>query len=1079
MKRIQAIMEQMKIPMLQYSRTSEIAAALARLSPEELASVVEARLRGESAGLPATEREEDPGAILQYAFEQGDAAFKEKFKHALAQVLERNLRSFALTGSPELNGRRSLFEGVFFLIGQTGDREALPTVRRFLPVVEFLDTSLVQRLLGCIAALAGPEDTALVPWLLEKATATEYSRIALRGLYRIHRPTAAAALPTVARSLLGRGQDAPLLLARTLALLLPSLSQPEQMEFFNQVGSTLRLVDSAELTQSLLEALEQTPGVTPQALRAAQLWKFRRIPAVPALISEGASQEPGSEEGDRLDKKARRSAVQKKEIADRYVIRMERLLDRLRHEKLRPEPTLRQIDQQIAYLEAWQGQRPEDAKHYAQTLTRLGKCLLDCGLTERAKSCLQKAREAAPEDPYPVSLQILIHAREGNLAKAEETFWHAVATSSTDAATYNAMLDAYGKSGNLAKAEEVFGEAKELGLVNEVSCSALLDAYGKAGNLAKAEEVYAEAKEAQLLSEATYNALLDAYAKAGNLVKAEEVFAEAKEAGLLDEVTYGALLDAYGKAGNLARAKEVFAEAKEAGLLSEEIYGALLDAYGKAGNLPKAEEVFAEAKEAGLLSEVTYGALLDAYGKAGNLAKAEEVFAEAKEAGLLSGATYNALLDANGKAGNLPKAEAVFGGAKEAGALDEVTYGALLDAYGKAGNLAKAEEVFAEAKEAGLLSAPTYNALLDAYGKAGNLAKAEEVFAEAKEAGLLSGPTYNALLDAYGKAGNLAKAEAVFAGAKGAGALDEVTYSALLGAYARARRIDKLLAAFDQVMKSGITFSTYGTKVIAATMLKGMRTGGRQVEVFELLPQSFLDEEVLLFCAKIHPRPAEALTRLEGMGEQSIAAQLVCRYRLATKHPLAPYSAFQEVRKEMEERLESPGNLSGFAQVHLADTLSRCWSRVDNWQATYEAWERIPTATLPRGPRITFLAGHGRDSVVWGLHSHKDPAAIHALVSGGTREALQALSLEQGSDLRLPDASIAYGDVVAAMRQVRLGIEVLPEAERREVLELLRSSSAAWDWHAALESLPEVGPDEFNEVREGRQAAIELLQMTV
>ena len=1011
MKRIQAIMEQMKIPMLQYSRTSEIAAALARLSPEELASVVEARLRGESAGLPATEREEDPGAILQYAFEQGDAAFKEKFKHALAQVLERNLRSFALTGSPELNGRRSLFEGVFFLIGQTGDREALPTVRRFLPVVEFLDTSLVQRLLGCIAALAGPEDTALVPWLLEKATATEYSRIALRGLYRIHRPTAAAALPTVARSLLGRGQDAPLLLARTLALLLPSLSQPEQMEFFNQVGSTLRLVDSAELTQSLLEALEQTPGVTPQALRAAQLWKFRRIPAVPALISEGASQEPGSEEGDRLDKKARRSAVQKKEIADRYVIRMERLLDRLRHEKLRPEPTLRQIDQQIAYLEAWQGQRPEDAKHYAQTLTRLGKCLLDCGLTERAKSCLQKAREAAPEDPYPVSLQILIHAREGNLAKAEETFWHAVATSSTDAATYNAMLDAYGKSGNLAKAEEVFGEAKELGLVNEVSCSALLDAYGKAGNLAKAEEVYAEAKEAQLLSEATYNALLDAYAKAGNLVKAEEVFAEAKEAGLL--------------------------------------------------------------------SEVTYGALLDAYGKAGNLAKAEEVFAEAKEARLLSGATYNALLDANGKAGNLPKAEAVFGGAKEAGALDEVTYGALLDAYGKAGNLAKAEEVFAEAKEAGLLSAPTYNALLDAYGKAGNLAKAEEVFAEAKEAGLLSGPTYNALLDAYGKAGNLAKAEAVFAGAKGAGALDEVTYSALLGAYARARRIDKLLAAFDQVMKSGITFSTYGTKVIAATMLKGMRTGGRQVEVFELLPQSFLDEEVLLFCAKIHPRPAEALTRLEGMGEQSIAAQLVCRYRLATKHPLAPYSAFQEVRKEMEERLESPGNLSGFAQVHLADTLSRCWSRVDNWQATYEAWERIPTATLPRGPRITFLAGHGRDSVVWGLHSHKDPAAIHALVSGGTREALQALSLEQGSDLRLPDASIAYGDVVAAMRQVRLGIEVLPEAERREVLELLRSSSAAWDWHAALESLPEVGPDEFNEVREGRQAAIELLQMTV
>jgi hypothetical protein len=214
-------MERMKMPRLDYSRTSEIPAALGKLSPEELASVLEARLRGESAGLPAPDRDEDPGAILQYAFEQGDAAFKEKFKLVLAQILERNLRTLAFADSPELNGRRRLLEGVFFLIGQTGDREALPAVRRFLPVVESLGTSLVQRLLGCIAALAGPEDNALIPWLLEKATSSEYSRIALRGLYRIHRPTAAAALPTVARSLLGRPEEASLLLARALALLLP------------------------------------------------------------------------------------------------------------------------------------------------------------------------------------------------------------------------------------------------------------------------------------------------------------------------------------------------------------------------------------------------------------------------------------------------------------------------------------------------------------------------------------------------------------------------------------------------------------------------------------------------------------------------------------------------------------------------------------------------------------------------------------------------------------------------------------------------------------------------------------------
>jgi pentatricopeptide repeat protein len=483
--------------------------------------------------------------------------------------------------------------------------------------------------------------------------------------------------------------------------------------------------------------------------------------------------------------------------------------------------------------------------------------------------------------------------------------------------------------------------------------------------------------------------------------------------------------------------------------------------------------------EAGLVSQVTYNELLDAYGKAGNLAKAEAVFAEAKELGLADEFSYSALLDAYGKAGSLPKAEAVFAEAKEAGLLNDVTYTALLDAYRKAGNLAKAEEVFAEAKAAGLLSEVTYGALLDAYGKAGSLAKADELFAEAKAAGLLSGPTYNALLDAYGKAGNLPKAEAVFAEAEEAGLLNQVTYSALMDAYARTRRIDKLLAAFHQAMASGIAFSANGKGVVATTLLKGMRTGDRQDEIFQVLPPDFLGEEVFMFYAKTHRDPGEALRRLERMGEQGAAAQIVSRYRLATKRAPTSSWAFQEVRKEAEERLESLAKLSGFAQVHLADTLSRCWSRVENWQASYETWERVATAMLGRGPRTTFLAGHGRDSVVWGLHSRKDPATVHALVSGGTREVLQGLSLEQSSDLRLPDASIPYGDIVAAMRQVRLGIEVLPAAERSDVLELLRSCSAGWDWRAALENLPEVGPDEFNEVRAGRQAAIELLQMAV
>ena len=965
------------MPRLDYSRTSEIPAALGKLSSEELGSVLEARLRGESAGLPAPDRDEDPGAILRYAFDQGDAAFKERFKQVLAQVLGRNLRALALADSPALNGRRRLLEGVFFLIGQTGDREALPAVRRFLPVAEFLDTSLVQRLLGCIAALAGPEDDALIPWLLEKATASEYSRIALRGLYRIHRPTAAAALPAVAKSLLGGQQEASLLLARTLALLLPSLPDTEQVEFIKQVGASLRQMDSPAPSELLIGALDQTPGISPRAMRLAQFWTLRPVENLPPVVREDPSVGPPFPE-DRVRKKAAREAERKLHAALAHIAAMEKLLKKLKVRRSDRPSVLRKIEQQITFVEKSQGKEPEDASYYAQTLTQLGTRLIGAGLFEQARLCLAKARDAAPWDPYPVTLEILIKAREGKLAEAEE------------------------------------------------------------------------------------------------------VFAEAKDAGVpLDEAIYGALLDAYGKAGNLPEAEALFAEAKKAGLLNEVTYGALLDAYGKAGNLAKTEEVFAEAKEAGLVNEVTYGALLDAYGKAGNLAKAEEVLAEAKEAGLVSEAASNALLYAYGKAGNLPEAEALFAEAKEAGLLNEVTYSALLDAYGKAGNLPKAEAVFAEAKAARLLSEATYTAMLDAYGKVGNPAKSEEVFAEAKELGLLDQVTYSALLDAYGKAGNLPKAEAVFSEAKEAGLLDEVTHTALLDAYARAARIDDLLAAFDLTMTSGIKFSDYGKKVVATTLLKGLRTSSRRDDIFQLLPSDFLGEEIFLFYAKINPDPARALRRLEGFGEQSLAAQIVCRYREATKTSPPRYRAFQEIRKEAEESLEAHSNLSGFSQVHLAETLSRCWSGLENWQGTVEAWKRIAKDTLTRGPRMTFLAGHGRDSVVWGLHSHEDLAAIHALVSVGTREVLQAVSLERGSDLRLPDASIAYSEVVAAMSQVRSGIGLLPPAEKKEVLELLRSSSAGLDWHAALEDFPEVGPDEFNEVRAGRQAAIELLQMAV
>ncbi|MGB7591080.1 MAG: hypothetical protein WBO19_07560 [Terriglobia bacterium] len=395
--------------------------------------------------------------------------------------------------------------------------------------------------------------------------------------------------------------------------------------------------------------------------------------------------------------KGRHFKGQKKEISLAHVERVGKLLERIRKERANPEPLLSRIDKEIEYLAEFHAQEAEDLPYYAQTLTQLALKFSKDSLCDYALRCIVRATQAAPQDPYPISLAISIYSRQNDLPSAEG----------------------------------LFVQAREAGLLNEAVYNALLDAHGKAGNLAKAEEVFAEAEAAGLADGVTYNALLDAYRTAGNLVKGEELFAQAQAAGLANGATYGVLLDAYGKAGNLAKAEEVFAQAQAMGLANEVTCNALLDAYGKAGKLAKAEEVFAQAQAMGLADQVTYNALLDAYGKAGNLAKAEEVFAQAQAMGLANEVTYNALLDACGKAGNLAKAEEVFAQAEARGLVNEVTYNALLDAYGKAGNLAKAEEVFAQAQAAGLANEVRYGAPVDAYARSRESARLLSTFDEA------------------------------------------------------------------------------------------------------------------------------------------------------------------------------------------------------------------------------------------------------------------------------------------------------------------------------------------------------------
>ena len=782
---------------LQYSRVSEIPDALGKLSQSDLSSLLEARLSGKPAGLPVPQRDEDPADIILYAFHNADGDAREKLKQSLADVLDRQFRFLAVADRSASNGQAALLERTLSLIGVTGTRQALPTIRRALPFLEASSPAVSSRLVGCIASLAGTDDKALVPWLVEKTEHAAECRMALRALFRIHRPTAAAALPTVVRTLQSSNLDVIPLLTRVLALMLPSLSEEEQLQFLKQVESSLRLIDSRDVAERLQQTLDQVPGLTAQAQRLAKRWNLVPISSLPQV--RGARDRS---ERHMFAAKPRRSlhGGMRKDIAVAHVERVDKLLQKLRGEK-KSEFVIRAIERELSFLGEFQGQAGEDRRYYAQTLTQLAVRLMDNGLVEQAKVCVSRAREAAPDDPYPINVEIRLAALEGDVEKAQE----------------------------------VFDQALRVGLSNEVT------------------------------------------------------------------------------------------------------YASLLDAYGKAGNVEKAQEVFDDALRAGLSNEITYNSLLDAYGKAGNVQRAQQLFHKAQHLGLVNATTYATMLDA----------------------------------------------------------------------------------------------------------------------------------------YARDRQIQKLLDLFMEAAGSSLTFSHCDRVVLASILLKGLHAEGREDEIFDIAPSEFLDEQVLMCYSRLHREPRKALSRIEGLDVEATVARYVCRYRVARGQ--VESSELRQLTGDVNRAVVQSRNLSYFAEVALTGIESGCHRILRSWQQMYTVWDRIQKETLPRGPRINFLAGHGRDAITWALQNSKPANVVEPALLEGAGEVIRAFALQQTSEQKSPDILAAYGDVLIAFKEVPLALERLAPVKRRGVLAALQSRRAVGNEYA--EDAFQVPPDEVDEIRQGRAALDQLLQM--
>ncbi|MGB7591079.1 MAG: hypothetical protein WCD04_10530 [Terriglobia bacterium] len=244
-----------------------------------------------------------------------------------------------------------------------------------------------------------------------------------------------------------------------------------------------------------------------------------------------------------------------------------------------------------------------------------------------------------------------------------------------------------------------------------------------------------------------------------------------------------------------------------------------------------------------------------------------------------------------------------------------------------------------------------------------------------------------------------------------------------------------------------------------------------------MIPTDFLSQELLLFYARLHHRPVVALRNLQSFADISSPAQLVCRYRLASSGYTGGNGGVQRIKSEILAMVERPADVSVFSRVALTDTLARCHHLEGDWGGMYGAWEHVSDTTLDSTSRVAYYAGHGRDSVTWGLHNGKTVEEDLRLVLQGSNELLTALSLARASGTMSPGRAAIYGDVVAGMTQVRRGLDFLPRSKRSSILASLRSRTSINVWQQPLRSVTVIPPDVIQDAVSGQRAVIDMLQM--
>jgi len=392
-------------------------------------------------------------------------------------------------------------------------------------------------------------------------------------------------------------------------------------------------------------------------------------------------------------------------------------------------------------------QRKQDGKVFAPLSVKSSDA--NCCPKSSDANCCSKSSDAnwrSAKVPQPKAQLTKSKPRQDTVnlhsAKEEAIAGHA----STDASTYNKLIDGFVKQDDMTAAEALLKKMSLDGVkANELSYATLIQGWARRGDLARAGALVDTMVEVGLEPNAVcFNAIISACSHTGDISGATSWCSRMRSRGILPTMTtYSTMVDAKLKSGDIEGAERWMESMEASGLQPKAVtYSSMVDACIKGGDPKRAHQWHLRMQAKGFKpSAYSFSVLMNGFAKAGNVDGATGLLSEMARLGVKPNIViYSGLLHACSTARKVNLAQRVFQQLKADGLEPNiVAYASLALTFANAGLWREVEALSDELTQYSLtMNSHFLFALLLSYskGRPRQADRAEAAFRKAMAAGI-------------------------------------------------------------------------------------------------------------------------------------------------------------------------------------------------------------------------------------------------------------------------------------------------------------------------------------------------------